>query len=374
MKKISFYDLQLFNKKYEGQFIKDFKIINSSGKYILGQYVEKFEKNLKNFCNSKYCLAVGNCLDAMKLSFLAFKILYNFKDGDEVLVPANTYIASILGVTSANLRPIFVEPDPNTFNISEENILKKINKNVKAILLVDLYGYPANAIKIKKIAKKYNLKVVQDAAQSLGAKINKKMVGSISDVTCFSFFPGKNLGAFGDAGAITTNSKRLYNIIKSLRNYGEKNFESFKDRKYKNDFKGINSRMDEIQAAILLNKLKNFKKNQVIRSKIANYYLKNITNSKIVKPYVDKKITHAWHLFVIKCNSRDRLKKFLLKKNIQTMIHYPIPPHKQKAFKELNNKKFFVTEKIYKKILSLPIFPTLNKNQLKYIVKVINNY
>tara|TARA_B100001996_G_scaffold339126_1_gene291947 strand:+ start:312 stop:1436 length:1125 start_codon:yes stop_codon:yes gene_type:complete len=374
MKKVKFYNISKLNKNYENIFIKNFKTINNSGRYVLGKHVKQFEKNFANYCNSKYCIAVGNCVDAIKLSFMAFKILGKMKNGDEVLVPANTYIASILGITSANLKPIFVEPDPITFNISIDSIKKSITKKTKAILAVDLYGYPADLFAIKKMAKKKDILLIEDAAQSLGAKINKKMIGSISDATCFSFFPGKNLGALGDGGAVTTNNKKLFNIIRSLRNYGEDIFVNLKDRKYKNTYKGVNSRMDEIQAAILVSKLKDFTKYQKIRKKIAQFYLKNIKNSKIILPKVNKNIEHAWHLFVIKCKSRNKLRNFLKLNKIETMIHYPIPPHKQNAFKELNKKKFHTTEKIYKEILSLPIFPTLKKSEIFQVVKTINNF
>ena len=374
MKNIKFYNLSKFNKKYEKKFINDFKTINRNGRLVLGDFVKKFEKNFAKFCKVKYCVGVGNGVDAIKLSFMALKILGTIKDHDEVLVPANTYIASILGVTAANLKPVFVEPDVKTFNISAKNILKSITKKTKAILVVDLYGYPANLIEILKIAKKYKLQLIEDAAQSCGAKIKNKMVGSFCDTTCFSFFPGKNLGAFGDAGAITTSNLKLYNILKSLRNYGEDVFDNLKDRKYLNKYKGVNSRMDEIQASILLSKLKNYKKDQNIRKYIANFYLKNIKNKKIILPFLDKNVEHSWHLFVIKCKLRDKLKYYLKKNNIQTMVHYPIPPHKQMAFKELNKLKFKTTEKLCNQVLSLPIFPTLKKAEMKYVVKIINNF
>ena len=374
MKKVKFYNISKLNRSYEKIFIKNFKLINNSGKYILGKKVSEFEKNLAKFCNSKYCVAVGNCVDAIKLSFMALKILRKIKDSDEVLVPANTYIASILGITSVNLKPKFVEPDPETFNISIENIKKSITKKTKGILIVDLYGHPADLLEIKNFAKRKGIHLIEDAAQSLGAKINNKMIGSISDTTCFSFFPGKNLGAFGDGGAVTTNDKKLFNIIKSLRNYGEDVFDNLKDRKYKNSYKGVNSRMDEVQAAILVSKLKDFKKHQKIRKKIADYYLKNIRNPKIILPKITKKVEHAWHLFVIKCKYRNKLRKFLKQNHIESMIHYPIPPHKQNAFKEFNKKKFQVTENIYKEILSLPIFPTLKKSDIHQVVKVINKF
>ena len=317
MKNIAFYNLPKINKKFEKKFIKSFIKINNNGRYILGDFSNKFEKNFAQFCKAKYCVGVGNCLDAIKLAFMAFKILGYMKDGDEVLVPANTYIASILGVIAANLKPVFVEADTNTFNISTENILKTITKKTKAILAVDLYGHPADLINIKKIAKKFKLKVVEDAAQSHGAKINKKTVGSISDVTCFSFFPGKNIGAFGDAGAVTTNNTNIYKIIRSLRNYGEEDFVSLKDRKYKNIYKGINSRLDEVQAVSLILKLENYFEDQKKRNFIASYYLKNIRNDKIKLPIVKKNFKHAWHLFVIKCKSRNRLKSYLKKRKFR---------------------------------------------------------
>ncbi len=374
MKKVKFYNISKLNRSYEKIFIKNFRLINNSGKYILGNKVSEFEKNLAKYCNSKYCIAVGNCVDAIKLSFMAFKILRKMSDGDEVLVPANTYIASILGITSVNLKPKFVEPDPETFNISLKNIKKSITRKTKGILVVDLYGHPADLLAIKNFAKRKGIHLIEDAAQSLGAKINKKMIGSISDTTCFSFFPGKNLGAFGDGGAVTTNDKKLYNIIKSLRNYGEDVFDNLKDRKYKNSYKGVNSRMDEVQGAILSSKLKDFRKHQNIRKKIANYYLNNINNPKIILPKITKKVEHAWHLFVIKCKYRNKLRRFLKQNHIESMIHYPIPPHKQKAFKEFNKKNFKVTENIYKEILSLPIFPTLKKSEIYQVVKIINKF
>ena len=244
---------------------------------------------------------------------MAYKITGDLKDGDEVLVPANTYIASILGITSVNLKPVFVEPDPETFNICTKKIQTKINKKTKAILAVDLYGRPADLFALKKIAKKKKIKLIEDAAQSLGAKIKTSMVGSISDATCFSFFPGKNLGALGDAGAITTNDKKLFNIIKSLRNYGEDVFDDLKDRKYRNTYKGVNSRMDEIQAAVLIDKLRDFNKLQNKRKQIAKFYLRNIKNNKVLLPKVDKSFEHGWHLFVIRCKSRNRLRSYLKK-------------------------------------------------------------
>lgn len=374
MKEIKFYNLPLKNKLFEKKFIKSFQKINSKGRYIIAGFVEAFEKNFASFCGSKYCIAVANGFDALKLSFMAYKIYGNLKDGDEVLVPANTYIASILAVCAVNLKPVFVEPDQKTFNISIVDILKKINKKTKAILAVDLYGLPADLIKIKKIAKKYNIILIEDAAQAHGAKIDGKRIGSISDATCFSFFPGKNIGAFGDAGAITTNNLRISKIVKSLRNYGEENYSNLNDRKYRNFYKGVNSRMDEIQATILSEKLKLYYLDQKRRNYIANYYLKNIRNQKILLPSFSNNIKHAWHLFVIRTKSRNKLKNFLNKNKIQTIIHYPIPPHRQIAFKEYRKLKLKKTEQLSKEVLSLPNYPTITNNELKYIVKIINKF
>jgi dTDP-4-amino-4,6-dideoxygalactose transaminase len=374
MKNIKFYDLPKNNSTYAKKFIKDFKAINSSGKYLIGNFVRKFEINFSQYCQSKFTVGVGNCLDAIKLSFMSLKIRGYLKDGDEVLVPANTYIASILGIIGANLKPVLVEPDENTFNLDSKNIEKKITKKTKAILVVDLYGHPSDLFGIKKISKKYNLKVVHDAAQSLGASIGKKKVGSFFDATCFSFFPGKNLGAFGDGGAITTNDKITYKILLSLRNYGEEPFDNLTNRKYINNYKGVNSRLDELQAAILLNKLKDFHLNQKKRHQIAKHYLENINNPKIILPYIAKNFNHSWHLFVIKCKDRNKLRGYLLKNKIETMIHYPKPAYKQPAFKEYNLKKFPITDKIYSEILSIPIFPTLKNTEIKHITKILNKF
>ncbi len=374
MKNIKFYNLPAFNKKYEKNFIKSFKKINNSGRYIIGDNARNFEKEYAKYCGSKYCVGVGNCFDALKLSFISYQILGEIKTGDEVLVPANTYIASILAVTAANLKPVFVEPDNETFNINVKNIRKKINKKTKAILAVDLYGQPAELFEIKKLAKKYKLKVIEDAAQAHGAKINNKKIGSISDITCFSFFPGKNIGAFGDAGAVTTNDAKVYRIIKSLRNYGEQDFINLKDRKYKNIYKGVNSRLDELQAAILSLKLKTYPSELKRRQFISKYYFKNIKNNLIKLPSVNKKFSHAWHLFVVRCAKRDKLKLHLKKHNVQSMIHYPIPPHKQSALKEYKKLPLKLTEKISKEILSLPIYPTLKNQELKFIVKTLNKF
>ena len=374
MENIKFYNLSDFNKKYEKYFLSSFKKINSSGRYLIGDYVNRFENELAKFCKAQYAVGVGNCVDAIKLSFMALKITKHLKGGDEVIVPANTYVASVIGILSANLIPALVDADIDTFNLDVDQLRKKISKKTKAILIVDLYGHPPNVEEIKKIANKYSLKIVHDAAQSLGAGYKKKMVGSLFNITCFSFFPGKNLGAFGDAGAITTNNKKISQILKSLRNYGEQPFKNLKDRKYINNYIGVNSRLDEIQAAVLLKKLKDFGSVQKIRKSIANYYNNKIINKKIVKPITKINYQHSWHLFVIRCKYRNKLKKFLKKNKIETMLHYPKPFYKQPAFKKLKFKNLPVTEKIYREILSIPLHPTLKKREIQYIVNTLNKF
>ncbi len=374
MKTIKFYNLSDLNKKYTKRFVNQFYKLNKIGRYILGANTEKFEKNFAKFCKAKYAIGVGNCYDALFISFKAYKEMGLLKDGDEVIVPTNTYIASVLSITGANLKPVFVEPDLETFNLKASIIEKYLTKKTKAILAVDLYGHPADLINIKKIARKKNLVVIEDAAQSQGAKIKNKMIGSIADATCFSFFPGKLMGAFGDAGAITTNDIRLYKIAKSIRNFGEKNYYNYQDRKYENIYHGVNSRMDELQAIILNEKLKTFSEEQRKRAKIIKYYLKNIRNKVVELPIVKKGFLHAWHLFVIKTSSRNKLMKYLNKNGIQTMLHYPIPPYRQKMYKKSKIKSKTFSDNLNKKLLSLPVNSSLSLKEAKYVVDKINSF
>ena len=371
---INFYNIGKQNQKFEKNFIKEFKKINKEGRYILGKNSEKFEKNFSKLTGSKYCIAVGNCLDAMRLSFEAYKKMNLLRDGDEVIVPANTYIATILSISQSNLKPVLIDPDPKTFNINLDQVSKVFSNKTKAILAVDLYGHPSDLLSLKRFANKKKILLLEDAAQAHGAKIGKKKIGSIADATFFSFFPGKILGALGDAGAVTTSNKKLKNILISLRNYGEDFYLNSADRKYKNKYIGFNSRLDEVQAVILNLKLKKFNEELSKRNSIANYYLNNIKNKKIKLPIIKKNCTHAWHLFIIRCTKRDKLKKYLLKCKIKTMIHYPIPPHKQRAYKNFNHLKLPLTERLAKEVLSLPINTTIKKDELKYIVNKINNF
>lgn len=371
---IPFYKLSDLNSKYLDRYIESIKIIFESGMYILGEEVVKFENDFASYCGTKYAIAVSNGLDALIMSLRAYKELGIISDGDEVIVPSNTYIASILSITAANLSPILVEPDIRTYNLNPLEIEKKISKKTKCILAVHLYGQPCNMDLINQIANKHNLIVIEDAAQAHGAKFNNKRTGNLSNVGCFSFFPGKNLGALGDAGAITTNNEELAAILRSLRNYGEALFDDLSKRKYQNWYKGFNTRMDEIQASILRMKLKDLDFDNQKRNNIANFYLKNINNQQVTLPYVLENSEPVWHLFVIRHKKRNALKEFLSEKGIATLIHYPVPPHKQKAFQEWNHLTYEISELIHNEILSIPLALHLSSDNLNYIANSINQF
>lgn len=338
------------------------KVLNS-GNYIGGEELQFFEENFSDYCSVKYCLGLSNGLDALKLSLLACEI----SRGDEVIVPANTYIATWLAITHVGAVPVPVEPDEYTYNIDIKLIREKITSKTKAILPVHLYGYPANMKDILKIAKEFNLKVIEDAAQAHGAMIDKKRIGSHGDVVAWSFYPSKNLGAIGDAGGITTNSKEIYERIKMLRNYGS-------IRRYENDVIGFNCRMDPIQAAILRVKLKYLDNWNLRRAELAKNYFDQLNSYDLKITKASKGFDHVWHLFVIRINQREKLFNFLRKKGIDLLIHYPIPPHKQKSYEEYNHLKLNLTEKISEEIISLPISPFLKENQQEYVIMQIKNF
>ena len=340
----------------------------SGGWYILGENVEKFEKEFANYCQVKYCIGVGNGLNALELILKAYVI----GEGDEVIVPANTYIATILAITNVGATPVFVEPDEKSYNIDPEKIGKAVTKKTKAILPVHLYGQCANMQKINKIGKKHKLIVIEDAAQAHGALHHGKKAGSLGDAAGFSFYPGKNLGAYGDAGAITTNDKIVADYVRIARDYGS-------SKKYVNEIKGVNSRLDEIQAAILRVKLKHLDRWNKRRVNIANYYLSHLNpkNKKgFVLPMEEKGNKHAWHLFVVRTKKREELINFFKKNNIGYLIHYPIPAYKQKAYKEFNSisKKYSLSNLLADEVISLPIGPHLSLGQAKYIVDKVNKF
>ncbi|MFT6077443.1 MAG: dTDP-4-amino-4,6-dideoxygalactose transaminase [Rickettsiales bacterium] len=365
---IPFLNIPNINYKYQSQIKQAFSRVVDSGWYILGKEVEEFESDFAKYCGAKHCIGVANGLDALILIFRAYKEMELMSDGDEVIVPANTYIASILAISANNLVPILVEPDIDDFNINPELIEEKITSKTKAILAVHLYGRCAPMEEINQIAKKFNLKVVEDSAQAHGAYLGNKRVGNLGDASGFSFYPGKNLGALGDGGAVTTNDGDLSDVIKALRNYGS-------HKKYKNIYKGLNSRLDEIQAAILKVKLQYLDAANDERREIAQLYCNNINNPEIILPEypLDEK-SCVWHLFVIRCRNRDDLQKYLLENGVQTSIHYPISPHKQESYPELNNLSLPITEKIHDEVLSLPIYPTLEMKEVLKIISLINQY
>ena len=303
----------------------------------------------------------------MRLIFKAYLESGKIKEGDEVIVPANTYIASILAITDNNLVPVFVEPDLNTYNLDIDLVESKITSKTKAIMVVHLYGRVCWNNKLEDLAKKYNLKIIEDNAQSIGAKWNGIRTGNLGDAAGFSFYPGKNLGALGDSGAVTTKDKELADVIRALANYGSA-------QKYVNQYQGLNSRMDEIHAAFLNVKLPYVDKEIINRRAVAKYYLENIKNTKIILPESGLNEEHVWHLFVIRTKNRDNLHKYLTDNGIQTLIHYPIPPHKQKCYSDFNSKSLPITESIHEEILSLPISPVMNQEEILKIVKIINEY
>lgn len=366
---IKFLDLQKINAQYQDEFHQKMQLVLDKGWFVLGDEVKKFEKDFAFYTNSKYCIGVGNGLDALVLIFKGYIQLGLIQEGDEVIVPANTYIASILAVLQADLVPILVEPKLESYNINPALIEEKITSKTKAILLVHLYGQLCEMDKINEIAKQHNLIIVEDAAQSHGAQFKNQQstIDNLKSASAYSFYPGKNLGALGDAGAITTNDEELAKILFSLRNYGS-------EKKYHNEFIGINSRLDEVQASFLNVKLPFLEEENNKRKRIAKKYLSEIRNNKIMLPQWDFSTNHVFHLFVIRTENREALQEYLKQKEIETMIHYPIPPHKQKAFESWNTLSFPITEKIHDEVLSLPISPILTDDEVSRVIHVLNRY
>lgn len=349
---------------YQDEFEKKAIDVLRSGWYVLGNEVKSFEEEFANYLNAKHCVGLASGLDAL---WIAFRMLGIGKD-DEVIVQGNTYIASVMGITINGATPVFVEPD-EYFNIDADKIEEKITNKTKAILVVHLYGQASNMQKVVDICKRYNLRLVEDCAQSHGAKFNDKMTGTFGDIGCFSFYPSKNLGAFGDAGAIITNDEHLAQEARIFRNYGS-------EKRYYNKVVGTNSRLDEIQAGFLRVRLKHL--NDLIKEKenICNRYLNEIKNDKIILPKIRKGATHIWHQFVIKCEDRDNLIKYLDNNNIGTIIHYPIPPHLSEAYKYLGLKEgdLPITERYANTVLSIPLYNGMQEDELNYVIDIINKF
>ena len=373
---IKFLDLQKINAQYA----EDIKVATArvidSGWYLLGNEVNQFETHLADYLDIRNVIGVANGLDALRLILKAYIEMGLMNEGDEIIVPANTYIASILAITDNRLKPVLVEPDLETYNLNISLIEKHITSRTKAILVVHLYGRVCWSEELELLSEKYDLKIIEDNAQAIGAvyttkKGISKKTGSLGDASGFSFYPGKNLGALGDAGAVATNDSILSETVRALGNYGSK-------QKYKHDFQGLNSRMDEIQAAVLDVKLHYIDNENQRRRDIAQYYCDNIKNDKITLPLnienCSLKTDHVWHLFVIRCQQRDQLQKYLTDNGVQTLIHYPVPPHKQGAYRNMNDLSFPITELIHNEVLSLPISPVISIDDVKNVVDLINQF
>jgi len=365
---VNFLDLKRINLQYKNEISHAIDNVLNSGWYILGDNVREFEKSFAAFCNTKYCIGVANGLDALVLVLRAWKEMGLIKNGDEVLVPSNTYIASILAISENGLVPILVEPDENTFNITSKGLVERITAKTKVILPVHLYGKACPMADIMKLAEEYELLVLEDCAQAHGATTSGKMVGNWGHAAAFSFYPGKNLGALGDAGAITTNDETLADVLVALRNYGS-------HVKYENKFKGCNSRLDELQAAVLNVKIKYLADENRRRKDIATRYLTEIKNNNITLPQKDKSNDNdVWHLFVIKTAERKSLQAYLNENNVQSLIHYPIAPHHQLAYADLNELSLPVSEKLHSLVLSLPMDPTMTQDEIEHVIKVLNGW
>ena len=360
---IPFSTMNYLHKELKDELYEKFDKIYKSGWFIQGKEVEKFEKNFAKYIGVNNCVGVGNGLDALKLSLMAIGI----KQGDEVLVPSNTYIATVLAISQVGAKPILVDPDIKTYNISKEEIEKNITKKTKAIIVVHLYGQSANMDEIVDLAKKYNLYLIEDCAQAHGALYKGKKVGSFGDIGCFSFYPGKNIGALGDGGAIVTNNTEYAEKIRAIANYGSK-------EKYKHIYIGINSRLDELQAGFLNVKLKHIDKMINERQRIANLYLKGINNDKIILPTVGTNRNHVWHIFAIRTKNRNKLKKYLEQNGILTVIHYPISIAMQKAYENYNLDNLPIAKMISDEELSLPMYYGMSDDEINYVIDIVNKY
>ena len=370
---IKFLDLQKINAQYANELKQVAGEVIDSGWFLQGERVITFERQFCAYLGVKHTVTCANGLDALRMILKAYIELGVMSEGDEVIVPANTFIASILAITDNRLKPVLVEPDIQTYNLDISLIEQAITSRTKAIMVVHLYGRVCWSEELENLARKHNLKIIEDNAQAIGAYYycpdgRRKKSGSLGDAAGNSFYPGKNLGALGDAGAIATNDEELASLVHALGNYGSK-------EKYINEYQGLNSRIDEIQAAFLSVKLKFLDWENEIRRQIADSYVNNINNEKIALPLLPEyRDSHIHHLFVIRTEKRDELRLYLENNGVQALIHYPIPPHKQNAYKEWNQKSFPVTEKIHKEVLSLPISPVMEKNEIEKVIELLNSF
>lgn len=365
---IKFLDLQKINLQYQNEIEAKLLEVFRSGWYLMGDELSNFEKNLSHYIGSKHAIGVANGLDALRLILRGYIEMGVMQKGDEIIVPANTYIASILAISDNGLVPVLVEPTLDNYNIDIDKIEDEITSKTKGILIVHLYGKVVFSEKLKDIAKKYQLKIIEDNAQAIGAKWKNISTGNLGDAAGFSFYPGKNLGALGDAGGITTNDETLAKIIRALANYGS-------NQKYVNVYQGLNSRLDEIQAAVLDVKLNYIDAENNRRKEIGARYITEIKNPKIFLPENPADTAeHVWHIFIIRTEDREKLQNYLVENGVQTLIHYPIPPHKQEAYKEWNDLSFPITERIHNEVLSLPISPVMSEKEVSDVISIINRF
>ena len=365
---IPFIDIHAINARFEKSFKNQFQDFLDSGYYVLGNQVSAFESRFADYCETQYCIGVGNGLDALRLILEGYKVLDRLKPGDEVIVASNTYIATIIAIKQAGLKPVLVEVENQTFNFDISALKQAISPSTKAIMPVHLYGQIAPMEAIYSISKSHDLLIIEDAAQAHGAThTNGKRAGNLGHAAGFSFYPTKNLGALGDAGAVTTSDASLATAIKKLRNYGSSS-------KYVNEFLGVNSRVDEIQASFLSVKLPVLDSDNSERRDIARAYIKGIANPKVVLPACDGSKNHVFHLFVVQVATRDHFQDYLKNKGIGTLIHYPIPPHHQQALKEFATLQFPVSEKIHQQVISLPMSPVMTQAQIEKVINVVNAY
>ncbi|SDH78106.1 DegT/DnrJ/EryC1/StrS family aminotransferase [Winogradskyella thalassocola] len=363
---IKFLDLYKINDRFRDEFQASFSKSLDDAHFILGNNVTNFEYEFANFCGTKFCIGTGNGLDALTLILKGYIELGKLKKGDRVIVPANTFIATILSVLHAELVPVLVEPNPDTYNISVDTD-KALFMEAKAIIMVHLYGQLADVEGFQKVAKDFNLLLIEDAAQAHGASCHLGKAGNLSHAAAFSFYPTKNLGALGDGGAVTTNDSELGDVLKLLRNYGS-------EEKYTNKMIGFNSRLDDMQAAFLRIKLKTLDKDNERRQEIARTYLAGIHNSKLKLPLYNGSKNHIFYAFVVEVDDRTNFTEFLNRNNIEWLIHYPIPPHQQEALKEFSHFKLPLTEKIHKRIISLPMSPVMTERDIQTVIDVLNTY
>lgn len=364
---VPFLHLKEYNNRYEEDIRKAVVRVIQSGWYLFGAEKEALEREFSEYIGVKETIGVGSGLDALKILLRAYRILENWEEGDEIIVPANTFIASILAIVDTGLKPVLVEPDETTFNIDPDLIEKKISSHTKAIMIVHLYGQNALNKKVEELCKTYDLKLIEDAAQAHGAYHEGKRIGSLGDAAAFSFYPGKNLGAMGDAGAICADDLQLASCCRALSNYGG-------ETKYKYKYKGFNSRLDEIQAAILRIKLKGLDADNKRRMEIANYYLRNISNPSVKLPAYENEKSHVWHLFVVRVKNQDEFIQHLNEQGVEASVHYPIAPNEQEGYLELHNLDLPITKQIHREVVSLPISPVLDENELQKVVKAVESF